>query len=90
MEKETARQKWKEYIGKLFHDNKEKQKNIKSQITIGVNEKKTQFNILFYATVTGPVYLNFLQQSSVKKNFDDEESYFQQDDAPRHYHHDVR
>ena len=37
--------------------------------------------------------MNLLQQSvmpSIKKDFEDEEFYFQQDGAPPHYHRDVR
>ncbi|GFT66548.1 DUF4817 domain-containing protein [Nephila pilipes] len=47
----------------------------------------------FDATVTGPVYLNLLQQSvipSIREDFEQEEFYFQQDGAPPHYHRDVR
>ena len=47
----------------------------------------------FDATMTGPVYLNLLQQSvmpSIREDFEQEEFYFQQDGAPPHYHRDVR
>lgn len=41
---------------------------------------------------TMPVYLDLLQQSvmpSIRKDFEDEELYFQQAGAPRHDHRDV-
>jgi transposase len=47
----------------------------------------------FDATVTGPIYLNLLQQfviPSIRIDFEDEEFFFQQDGAPPHYHRDVR
>lgn len=43
----------------------------------------------FDATVTGPMYLNLLRPSvmpRIRKVFEDEEFYFQQDGAPPHYH----
>ena len=43
--------------------------------------------------MTGPVYLNLLQQSvkpSNTEDYEDEEFYFQQDGAPPNYHRDAR
>ena len=55
--------------------------------------KRINWAVLFHATVTGPVYLNWLRWSvmpSIREDFEDEWFYFHQDGAPPHYHRDVR
>ncbi|CAM1299642.1 Uncharacterised protein r2_g956 [Pycnogonum litorale] len=59
----------------------------------GLSSKGLIGPFFFDATVTGPIYLNLLQQSvmpCIRNDFKDEDVYFQQDGAPPHYHRDVR
>ncbi|GFT11948.1 uncharacterized protein NPIL_602731 [Nephila pilipes] len=59
----------------------------------GLSSRELIRPFFFDATVTGPVYLNLLQQSvipSIREDFEQENFYFQQDGAPPHYHRDVR
>lgn len=49
-----------------------------------------RINSFFVSVMTGPIYLNLLQQCvmlSMGKDLEDE-FHFQQDGAPLHYHHD--
>ncbi|GFS72586.1 uncharacterized protein NPIL_493121 [Nephila pilipes] len=77
---------WRSYIPRLVH-----------ALNDDDPDRRVQYcecgPFFFDATVTGPVYLNLLQQSvisSTREDFEQEEIYFQQDGAPPHYHRDVR
>ncbi|KAF8778336.1 hypothetical protein HNY73_015067 [Argiope bruennichi] len=65
----------------------------KLNVWCGLSSRGLIGAFFFDATVTGPVYLNLLQQSvipSIREVFEQDEFYFQQDGASSQYHRDVR